>query len=147
MNSERLAGMSLFALCKSVLSANHNPLEFMIQAIKSFLAYVRFSLFTTRIEREIYHGIFPHLEQEKDCGYPFASDKEFLRQLESGNRELEAAITALRRRTDAMPRAYGQAFRYIVCRDLNQRLKLYAELAKWRAQPKSADPRLVARQA
>jgi hypothetical protein len=46
-----------------------------------------------------------------------------------------------------LPKAYGDAFRYIAYRDLNERMKMYLEIAAERIQPKTCDPRFVARHA
>ena len=46
-----------------------------------------------------------------------------------------------------MPKAYGDAFRYIAYRDLNERMKMYLEIAERRIQPETCDPRFVATRA
>jgi hypothetical protein len=46
-----------------------------------------------------------------------------------------------------MPKAYGDAFRYIAYRDLNERMKMFLEIAERRIQPETCDPHLVATRA
>lgn len=49
--------------------------------------------------------------------------------------------------TERLPKSYGQAFRYIVYRDINRRLMVYENLMRRRIRPKTCDPRFVARHA
>jgi hypothetical protein len=102
--------------------------------LKAILANPRMTIFATCVEWEIFHRIFPHLEHEEDHGYPFANDAEIdaLTKLE----ELRQCLDLLDGQTRAMPKAYGKAFRYIMCHDLNRRLRRYANLAQWRIPPK-----------
>jgi hypothetical protein len=106
----------------------------LIKHLKAILANPRGSLFATRVEHEIYSKIFPHLEHENDHGYPFGTDEGMnaLAQFD----ELRECLNLLDSQTKAMPKAYGEAFRYIMCRDLNHRLRMYANLAQWRIPPK-----------
>jgi hypothetical protein len=106
----------------------------IIKHLKAILANPRGTIFATRVEWEIFNRIFPHLQREKDHGYPFSSDTEMsvLAQFD----ELRECLDLLDAQTKAMPKAYGKAFRYIMCRDLNRRLRMYANLAQWRISPK-----------
>ena len=106
----------------------------ILKHFKAILANPRMTIFATCIEREIFHKIFPHLEHEKDHGYQFVNDAgmEALTEM----KELRDCLAMLDDQTKAMPKAYGKAFRYIMCRDLNRRLRMYANLAQWRIPPK-----------
>jgi hypothetical protein len=46
-----------------------------------------------------------------------------------------------------MPEFQGNAFRYIIYRDLNERIKMYIELAAESAKPESTVGRLMAKHA
>ena len=118
--------------------------------LQSFFANIRLKLFVWRIDREIYDRIFLHLEKERDCGYPFNSDEELQKLCANRKfqhlpfvRDIELDITR-------MPKAYGEAFRYILYRDLegrskmpSERMKMFQMLAKRRVKRK-CDPRFVA---
>ena len=131
-----LEGMSLFAWCKSALTANHNQRELMIHkainAVRRFFKGVREEVFNLRIEREIYARILPHLKREKLFAYPFSSNEEIF---DCCVRDSLAAVQYLRTiedQADAMGRAYGESFRHIMYRDLNSRLRKYAKLVQAR---------------
>lgn len=108
----------------------------MINRIKSFFAFVRLSVFTTLVEREIYHRIAPHIHKEKDCGYSFACEQELLDAALQGNHDLKSQIAMIERAAENMGKAYGEAFRYIMYRDLSNRLLPYLKLAQWRIAPR-----------
>jgi hypothetical protein len=116
----------------------------MIQRISSFFAIVRQKLFEWRLESEIYGQVFPHLEKEGDHGYDFASDEELRRLIRHGNLDAQFHLEMITNEGKAMPKAYGEAFRYIAFRDINRRLAMYRAIATRRVQPKSCDPRRVA---
>jgi hypothetical protein len=106
------------------------------------------------MEREIYNRIFPHLENEGDYGYPFNSREE-LRKL-CHDSELESTPFVQEIETDIvrMPKAYGEAFRYILYRNLKTHgtmpsayMRMFRMLARRRVHPKTCDPRFVARHA
>ena len=104
----------------------------MTNKIKSFFAYFCFCVFTTRLEREIFHRIFPHLNGEKDHGCPFNWDQELWKQRHHGNLEVLYRIELIESQADHMGKAYGEAFRYIMYRNLNACLLPYVKLAQWR---------------
>jgi hypothetical protein len=112
------------------------------ETIGKFFANVRQKLFNRRIDREIYDRIFPHLEQEKDRGYPFDTDAEMNAQTEEFN--VQALLDSIEWHAARMPKAYGESFRHIMHRDLHARLCRYAELATRRVQPETCDSRFVA---
>ena len=126
----------------------------MITEIKSFFANIRRRLFERRVECEIYGAIFPHIEQERDCGYPFDSEEELLEQCCDVEITSLPFVRDIERDIKRMPRGYGQAFRYILYRDLKTnpnmpraRIKMYRMLARERVYPTVCDPRFVATRA
>ena len=64
-----------------------------------------------------------------------------------GGLDAQIKLDLIERTAAKMPKAYGDAFRYIAYRDLNERMKMYLEIAERRIQPETCDPRLVATQA
>jgi len=119
----------------------------MKKIIGKFFAKIRQKLFTARIEREIYHKIFLHLNQVADHGYPFDSKDEMVRLHIRGNLTAQRNLDIIERTAGKMPKAYGDAFRYIAYRDLNERMKMYRELAERRVYHEECDPRFVATRA
>ena len=119
----------------------------MRQGIGKFLASIRRKLFAARVDREIFFKIFPHLNQEADHGYPFKSDEEIFRARVRGNLQTSLDLDLIERAAARMPKAYGEGFRYIVYRDLNERMETYLEIAERRIQPETCDPRCVAARA
>ena len=117
--------MSQFAWCKSALTANHK-LKPMKQ-IKSFLTRIHRKFFAWRIECEIYNHIFPHLKKKSGRGYPFTTKAELW--CNAYRAELDAKLCMeFLQEAEAMEENYGQAFRYIMYRDLNARMKMYLDL-------------------
>jgi hypothetical protein len=112
-----------------------------------FFAAIRRMLFTRRINREIYHKIFPHLNGHADHGYPFDSDDAMVALHIQTGLETQTKLDMIEWTAAKLPKAYGDAFRYIAYRDLNERMKMYLEIAAERIQPKTCDPRFVARHA
>ena len=117
----------------------------MLKTVASFLVNIR-QLFIWRIEHEIYYRIFPHLRKERDHGYPFQSDEELKKLLEREHAQASAMLEAIRRDSARMPKAYGMGFRYIMYRDLNQRLKQYEALMRRCIRPE-CDSKFVATRA
>lgn len=114
----------------------------MLNTIGSFLVNIR-QLFIWRIEHEIYYRIFPHLRKERDHGYPFQSHEELKKLLEREHTQASALLEAIRRDSAQMPKAYALAFRHIMYRDLNQRLKQYETLMRRCIRPE-CDAKFVA---
>ena len=108
----------------------------MLHQIKLFFSYVRLALFTWRLEWEIFQRIAPQIHQEKDCGYSFGSEEELLEAAASGELEARSRLQIIERQAGYMGKSYGEAFRYVMYRDLNSRLLLYVKLAQWRVPPK-----------
>jgi hypothetical protein len=127
--------MSLFAWCKSALTANLNPKGAMFKSTRKFFAKLRFKLFVWRIDSEIYNRLFAHLEGERDCGYPFATDEQMDAQTKA--RDIRAFLDLIDQQTKEMPKAYGEAFRYLMQRDLYNRVQEYAKLVQRRIPPRS----------
>ncbi len=114
----------------------------MLHTIGSFLFNLH-QLFIWRVEREIYHRIFPHLRRERNNGYPFASDRDLQALLDQEHAKALALLTTIEHDSAQMPKAYGMAFRYIMYRDVNNRLKQYENLMRRCIRPE-CDPRFVA---
>ena len=114
--------------------------ELMITKIRSFIAYLRLCLFTIRVEREIYHRIAPQIHGHKDHGYPFGSRAELLKAALQENRDIKSCLEIIERQADHMGKAYGEAFRYVMYRDLHERLLPYVKLAQWRVSPELRIP-------
>ena len=115
--------------------------------IRRLFTRIRQTLFEWRLEREIYHHLFPHLEHEADHGYSFQSDEQFTQSLTDGELDAQLHLKMIAREAEQMPKAYGEAFRFIAYRDLNRRLAMYRRLARRRIHPRTCDPRFVATKA
>lgn len=114
----------------------------MLTKIVSFCLNLR-QLFVWRIEHEIYYRIFPHLRQERDHGYSFRSDQELQQFVTREHAKSLALLATLQRDSAGMPKAYGLAFRYIMYRELNQRLEQYEAHMRRCIRP-DCDPQFVA---
>lgn len=112
--------------------------------IGKFVSKIRQWYFHRRINREIYQKIFPHLNQMADHGYPFQTDQEMVRMHIRNNLKAGLNLRAIGATAAKMPKAEGDAFRYIVYRDLNERMEMYLEHARQREHQKQCDPELVA---
>jgi hypothetical protein len=117
----------------------------MKKIIGKFFASIRQKLFNQRVNWEIFHKIFPHLNRRADHGYPFSSKDEMVKLHIRGGLDAQMRFDMIERTAAKMPKAYGDAFRYIAYRDLNERMKMYLEIAAERVQPETCDPRFVAR--
>ena len=116
----------------------------MITKLKLFFASIRQKRFDRRVNREIFDKIFPHLNGEANHGYPFDSEQEYEKRCLYAELDAKLHVELIEKRAARMPEAYGKAFRYIAYRDLNERMKMYLEIAERRIQPETCDPRLVA---
>jgi hypothetical protein len=119
----------------------------MKSGIGKFVAGIRRTLFELRVSREIYHRIFPHLNQEADHGYAFSSDDEIASSCSKSWLAAESTLRLIEQTAGRMPKAEGDAFRYIAYRDLNERMSMYLEFASQRVQPATCDPRFIATRA
>ena len=81
--------------------------------IRKFFASIRQWLFAARVEREIYHKVFPQINGQANHGYPFGSKDEMVRQYVCGNLTVHGTLRLIERAAGKMPRAEGDAFRYI----------------------------------
>ena len=118
-----------------------------MKIIKSFFAKIRQQFFNWRVNREIFHKISPHLHKEADYGYPFSSKDEMADQHIHSGLDAQTKFDMIEKAAAKMPQYYADAFRYIAYRDLNERLKMYLEIAAERVQPKNCNPRLIAKRA
>ena len=102
----------------------------------SFFARMRRKLFKRRLHREIYSKVFPHVGRESNEGYPFADYGDMVTHTESF--DVKDLLVEVERHVARLPEAYGKCFRYIMHRDIYERLNMYAEVAKRRAHPDTA---------
>lgn len=109
-----------------------------------FIANIRRRLFNRRVNREIFDKIFPHLNGKANHGYPFDSKDEMVKCHIHSGLNAQRKLDMIERTAAKMPKAYGDAFRYIAYRDLNERMKMYLEIAAERIQPETCDPRFIA---
>jgi hypothetical protein len=105
----------------------------MKQRLNSLVSKLRHKTFEWIIEKEIFERLFPHLEREKNYGYPFMTDQEMATATSDLN--VESLFRKLERKTHRMPKAYGEAFRHIMYRDIHSRLSNYHALAERRVNP------------
>ncbi len=112
--------------------------------LKQFFANIRRKLFHRRVNREIYQKIFPHLNGEADHGYPFDSKDEMVKLHIRNNLKVGLNLRLIGATAAKMPKAEGDAFRYIAYRDLNERMQMYLEIAEGRIQSETCDPSFVA---
>lgn len=119
----------------------------MKKRIGKFFATIRQKLFAARISREIYHKIFPHLNQVADHGYPFKSDEEIVDMNMKAFLTTGSTLWLIERAAIKMPKAEGDAFRHIVYRDLQKRMWRYVEFAHDRMHASDCEPRFVATRA
>jgi hypothetical protein len=104
-----------------------------------FIASIRRKLLARRIHREIKHRVFPQLAEDKNCGYPFQTEDELWQCALRG--ELDAELhQKLLQKAECMGNNYGQAFRYIMYRDLNARMKMYLEFVEERTPRQAPAP-------
>jgi hypothetical protein len=125
-----------------------------MNTITSFFAKIRNSWFVGHMEREIYNRIFPHLENERDYGYPFNSDEELHKLCQDSEIVATPFVQDIEWDIVRMPKAYGEAFRYILHREFKAgrnmsraRIKMFKMLARRRVYPETCDPRFVAKHA
>ena len=113
------------------------------QTVRAIASNIRHTLFTWRLEREINQQIFPHLNNAKNGNYPFKTDEELWKKVHHSNLDAKLLIETIERQADQMGEAYGMAFRYIMYRDLNARMRTYAKLAQHRVPPPLRVPRFA----
>ena len=107
----------------------------------SFFVRIRQKLFSNRINWEIFERIFPHHRGEKNHGYSFDTRQEMIAQTEQ--LDMEGLLKKIERHIGNMPDAYGESFRYVMHRDLQQRLRMYEKVASCRVR-RPCDPRFIA---
>lgn len=101
-----------------------------------------------RIAHEIRSRIAPHVRREADHGYPFRDADGLWQAAMHGGLDTELHLRMIEKGAERMGKGFGDAFKYIVYRDLNQRLAMYEELA-WQGEqsPAVSEPRLIAKPA
>lgn len=90
----------------------------MITKIISFIADIHPKLSEWWMEFEIWGGILPHLNGDRNGGYRFSSNEELQRQIRQDLAGLQSALRKIEQAGRAMPKAYGEAFRFIAYRDI-----------------------------
>ena len=116
----------------------------MTKHIRKFFADIRERRFTARIRREMYCKIFPHLDRRADHGYPFSSNDGMVKEHLRGFIDTRLTLQAINLAAGKMPRAEGDAFRYIAFRDLNERMQMYLKFAQEHEYSADCDPCFVA---
>jgi hypothetical protein len=116
----------------------------MKKIIGKFFANIRQNFFNWRVNQEIFHQISPHLRKEANNGYPFESKDDMVKLHVRGNLHAGLNLHLIGHTAAKMPKFQGDAFRYIVYRDLNERLEMYLTLAEECIQPEKCDPQFVA---
>jgi hypothetical protein len=104
----------------------------VLAAVKATVVRIRETLFKWRLEWEIYHRIAPHIHLEETYEYPFGSEAELRKNIIQGDLDAQLHLETIKLQADLMGKAYGEAFRYIVYRDLNARMQMYLKLVQTR---------------
>ena len=122
----------------------------IIDTITQFLVHMcrkgslRQKLFAWRIEQEIHNRIAPHIHNERNHGYAFADSKGLWKAAYHGELDARLFLENAEALANQTGKAHGDALRYIMYRDLNQRLAMYRQFMAERVQPATCDPRFVA---
>ena len=77
----------------------------------TWFARMREKWFKWKLNREIFDQIFPHLQHERNHGYPFQSDAEMQRL--TTDLDLQGAFEQLESQIQRMPAGYGASFRHV----------------------------------
>lgn len=102
----------------------------------SFFARMRRRFFNWRLNREIFYRVIPHAKRESDEGYPFDDVSDMVAQTES--LDIQRLFAETERQVARLPDGYSKCFRYVMHRDISERLKMYTEVARRRAHPSPA---------
>jgi len=100
-----------------------------------FFERMRLINFAERLSDEIYYRIFPHLRNEADYGYPFAEDNELVAEMIREKTAFMHRLLSIERQAESMGKAYAESFRYVLYRDLNERLAMYSYEGERHVQP------------
>lgn len=107
----------------------------------SFFALIRRKFFEWSTDGEIFGMIFRHLGGEKRYDYPFRTREEM--DAETRRLDASALLEEVESRISRMPKAQGQAFRYMMHRDISERLRMYGEFARKNESHKACYARYV----
>jgi hypothetical protein len=110
-----------------------------MKQIQLFFANIHQKFADWRVNREIFNGIFPHLQKEADHGYPFSSDEEFCREAHQAHLSAISLFKEIECQARRMPKAYGEAFRYTTYSDLSKQMRTYLQIGRRRVQPEAID--------
>jgi len=83
----------------------------------------------SRREQEV-HQIFAHINGRKTHGFPFSNRAQMNQQTEAYARNVRAMLDLIDGQAPEMGAAYGDAFRYLMHRDIYARLEMYAKKAQ-----------------
>jgi len=108
-----------------------------------FFAYIRQKLFKRQIEWEVYKRIFPHLKGEKKFRYPFNSDSKLCTCILHENLDAKLYLQLIEHEAKQMPKAYKEAFRYIMYRNLIVQMEMYLVLARQRGRRNTSSPEIL----
>jgi hypothetical protein len=113
----------------------------MKKSIQSFVAGLRQRFLMWRLEREIYGQVFPQINGLHDHQYPFRTDRELVDARIHATLDARLYLGVIGAQADAMGKAYGEAFRYLMFRDINARLRRYVQLVQSRVPEEERIPK------
>jgi superfamily I DNA and RNA helicase len=90
-------------------------------------------MLAARVEWEINQMIFPHVKQQADHGYPFATIDDVLKECYRNRMEAMVNLDAIGSAIAKMQPEYNDAFSYIAFREINNLVSVFLELAEQRA--------------
>jgi len=114
-----------------------------MKKLSLFFRKIRQQFFEWRLDSEIYGQIFKQVNQEKEFDHPFDSREGLVKNMIRGELDAKLRMKILEEQGDQMPESYGEAFRYIMYRDLNERMLHYLKIAQRRIPPASRIPRFA----
>jgi hypothetical protein len=110
----------------------------------SFFARMRQMRFEASVNWEIFQKLSPHKRGEANYGYSFDTSEEMNAETERFN--VREILDRIEEQTKKMGKGYGESFRYLMHRDLRERLKMWEAVGHPRIGPdwSQIDPRLIA---
>jgi hypothetical protein len=108
----------------------------MTSKISKFFARLYFTFLMSRRDRQV-SRIFGQLNGQ-DAGFPFSTRAQMNQQTTA--RDLRALLDLIDVQAPEMGAAYGEAFRYLMHRDLYDQLELYVRHVQQRIPHKSRVP-------
>lgn len=105
----------------------------MKTTIVKFLSSLRLKLFVCHRDWEIFNRLLAHTQGEKACGYPFDTMEQMRAQTQA--HDAQALLDLLESQVQQMPQGYGEAFRYLMRRDICNRIEMHLNVAQKRIPP------------